>query len=191
MTSQPIALLGQKRSGKDTVADILVANHGYTKLAFADSLRELLLLIDPLVPNPAWTGGGPCYLKLSVVIRLYGWEGWKIRDEDSYRHILRSHGHESVSKLMPTYFTTLLEQRMVALIAAGKPVVVSDIRFPEELALMEVYGARTVRVVRTGLPIDTHVSETGLADAPVSITLRNDGSLEDLSAAVSRLVTGR
>lgn len=191
MTSQLIALLGQKRSGKDTVADILVANHGYTKLAFADSLRELLLLINPLVPNPAWTGGGPCYLKLAVVIRLYGWEGWKTRDEDSYRQILRSHGHESVSKLMPTYFSAILEKRMVALLAAGQPVVVSDIRFPEELALMEVYGAMTVRVTSSSLPIDTHVSETGLADVPVDVTLRNDGSLADLSDAVSRLVTGR
>lgn len=37
-----ILLNGLPRSGKDTCADYLVSKHGYTKLAFADAIKEIL-----------------------------------------------------------------------------------------------------------------------------------------------------
>ncbi|MCD0492287.1 hypothetical protein LQD23_08255 [Chromobacterium violaceum] len=40
---QLIGLAGPKKSGKDTVADHLVAHHGFVKVGFADKIREELL----------------------------------------------------------------------------------------------------------------------------------------------------
>jgi len=35
-----IGITGYKRHGKDTLGDYLVKYHGYTKIAFADALKE-------------------------------------------------------------------------------------------------------------------------------------------------------
>ena len=41
MTSQIIALSGPRACGKSTIANHLVNNHGYTRIAFADALRDI------------------------------------------------------------------------------------------------------------------------------------------------------
>jgi hypothetical protein len=41
MLERAILLSGPMFSGKDTIADHLVANHGYTKMALADTLKQL------------------------------------------------------------------------------------------------------------------------------------------------------
>ena len=41
MPSQIIALSGPRACGKSTIANHLVNNHGYTRVAFADALREI------------------------------------------------------------------------------------------------------------------------------------------------------
>ena len=46
-----IGLTGYARSGKDTVAKILVDNYGYKRIAFADKIRELLVEINPILEN--------------------------------------------------------------------------------------------------------------------------------------------
>ena len=44
-----IGLSGMKRSGKDSTAEILQRNYGFSRLAFADKLREALLALNPSV----------------------------------------------------------------------------------------------------------------------------------------------
>ena len=41
MSSQIIALSGPRACGKSTIAEHLVNNHGYTRIAFADALRDI------------------------------------------------------------------------------------------------------------------------------------------------------
>ncbi len=44
-----IGLTGAKRSGKDTVANYLVEHHGFVRLAFADTLKDVLTAMDPIL----------------------------------------------------------------------------------------------------------------------------------------------
>ena len=46
-----IALSGPRACGKSTIATHLVNNHGYTRIAFADVLREIAVIADPDLPN--------------------------------------------------------------------------------------------------------------------------------------------
>ena len=39
-----IGLTGYAQAGKDSVANSLVQNYGYTRVAFADKIKELLLV---------------------------------------------------------------------------------------------------------------------------------------------------
>src|SRR5690606_1583490 len=50
-----IALIGQMRSGKDTVAEYLVENHGFNRLAFGDKLKQFaheIFMDAPYEPKP-------------------------------------------------------------------------------------------------------------------------------------------
>ena len=44
-----IGLSGYAQSGKDTVAEILVEEYGYTRVAFADIIKQAVYLLDPIV----------------------------------------------------------------------------------------------------------------------------------------------
>ena len=52
-----IGITGAARSDKDTLAEYLAVNHGYRRVAFADSIREVVslltgLTIDELTDSP-------------------------------------------------------------------------------------------------------------------------------------------
>jgi len=77
---------------------------------------------------------------------------------------------------------------------ATGPVVVTDVRYRNEAAVLRSRGFRLVRVVRptpvSGDPADVagHASETELAMYRTDETLVNDSSLDDLARRVAVLV---
>ena len=46
-----VGLSGYARSGKDTIADYLVENHGFIKLSFATPMRQALYNLDPEITD--------------------------------------------------------------------------------------------------------------------------------------------
>ena len=44
-----LGLAGYATSGKDTVGRYLVEEHGFTRLAFADTLKRFALAVNPIV----------------------------------------------------------------------------------------------------------------------------------------------
>jgi len=51
-----VGLTGYKGAGKDTVADILVENYGFTKMAFAAPLKRMLRNLDPIIGHDLYAG---------------------------------------------------------------------------------------------------------------------------------------
>ena len=58
-----IGLTGYAQSGKDTVAKILVENYGFTRIAFADKIREFLYETNPMYDSIV---GEPLFVKAKV-----------------------------------------------------------------------------------------------------------------------------
>ena len=77
MPSVIVGLCGRKRSGKDTLAEELVERYGYTRVAFADPLREMLLALDPVVEQGDYTRT----LRVSDMVATRGWEDAKAHPE--------------------------------------------------------------------------------------------------------------
>ncbi len=177
MTYPIIALMGKKRAGKDTFAQFLVDDHGYTAVAFADTLREILLELDPFIPHPLYTAGAPTHLRLSSAINTWGWEGLKTNAEPLYRWLLRDLGG-AIGKRDSEFFTKVLVPKVKQL-RHDTPVVVTDVRFPAEFTAMEQLGAHFVRVHRPAYTDDLHDSETAIDGFPAQ-QIENDSSLEHL-----------
>lgn len=168
-----IGLGHQAQVGKDTVADILVKGHGFTRLAFADHLKTVALEIDPQV-------GGR---SLSELVHDLGWEGAK--NCDGVRPFLQRLG-----VALRTHIDEDVWVLPVLRAAAGLgDVVITDVRFPNEAEAIWAAGGRLVKVVRPGFgPANDHESELALADWSWDAVLVNDGTLDDLEVKVVELL---
>lgn len=192
-----IGLTGRKRSGKDSVAAVLVRDHGFVRFAFADAIRDVVAAINPRV----WfVGATPSsqeesFERLSDIVARVGWETAKAVPE--VRRLLQTTGM-AVRRHDPDFWTRILADRITRHLEgprSASPVVVSDVRLPDEAAMIrDRFGGAVVRVVRPGLPLDlsstaSHITETALDTYPVDRELLNDTTLGDLAERARALTS--
>lgn len=187
MTETPhplIGLVGRKRSGKDTFASGLV-ERGYTRVAFADPLREMVEEIDPIVGG---TRQGSQGVTLRMALEVFGgWEG--IKDSpvaNEARRLLQQSG-QAVRRYDPDFWLRQGLRKARDVVAASEPgkggAVITDVRYANEAAAIQGAGGILVRIVRPDLvSTDTHPSETELDGYPTDFTIRNTGTADDLVA---------
>ena len=82
-----IGLSGYSQSGKDTVAEILVKQYGYKRMAFADKIREALYTLNPVV-----NAIGNEFIYLQRLVDSSGWDEAKKNPE--VRRLLQTLGAE-------------------------------------------------------------------------------------------------
>jgi hypothetical protein len=179
-----VGLSGYARSGKDTAAEALVAD-GWERRAFADSLRRFLYALNPMVL--------PSGTRLRSFVNAYGWETAKTTCAE-VRELLQRCGTEAGREVIGRNVwvdatlgdLTYLEQR--------QPVVVTDVRFPNEADYIKHHGGIVVRVNRPGVGPNTkpdgtvHGSETALDGYPFDFVIDNDSTPEALHEKI-RCVT--
>lgn len=177
-----IALIGRARSGKDSVASRLISQHQYTRVAFADPLKEMALRIDPFVIDALG------HVRLSAIVHLYGWE----RAKDEYpevRRLLQRMG-QTVRDYDQDFWLRIALDKAANAAKWNLPVVVTDVRYPNEAEALTRAGFATVRVFRPGLPqpAEPHESETALDDYRARVTMPNDSTLEMLAWRADGLI---
>lgn len=161
MTPPLIGLTGRAGTGKDTVAGHLVELHGYHRVAFADAIKASAYAADPYVDAFGFAPGMECY-RLSAIVDAVGWDAAK-RQHPDVRRYLQRHG-VAVRDALPGCWVTIAGRAIDAHRDAGHPVVVTDVRFPDEVAAIKARGGFMFRVCRPGHgPLDgvngAHVSE--------------------------------
>ncbi|WP_405398447.1 hypothetical protein [Streptomyces microflavus] len=192
MTYRHIALMGRAGSGKDTVGRRLVRSWTFTRVAFADPLKEMALRIDPVVKyEPA--GYGPVPVRLADVVNRWGWEEAKRRSPEIRRTLQRM--GQAVRRQDPNYWVALAMDKVAVADVWNLPVVVTDVRHVNECEALKSRGFMLVRVNRPDAPRlgenGRHVSETDLDAYPADLTVTNTGSLTDLACAADGLVRYR
>jgi len=175
MRQTVIGLLGHKRSGKDSIYRCLADNglRGIHRLAFADELKVEVAKVCGVTLN---------FLEeFKEVFRpMLQWWGTDFR---------RRFFHDDywIRKVREHYW-----QRVTVAENIGEPVVVcvfTDVRFPNEAALVRELGGKLWRVVRDIPGSDPHSSETVMNNFAVDRVIENNGTLEDLRhKAMSALV---
>jgi len=166
-----IGLTGYARSGKDTVANILVEEYRFKSVAFADKIRELLIEVDPILENG---------MRLSSTLDEYGWDVAKAKPE--VRRLLQclGVGSRKVFGENNWIIETLKD------IDREANYVIADVRFKNEAEwVKDVYNGQLWRIKRTGVKaVNSHFSESELDDYPVDQILTNGGTIEDLRTLV-------
>src|SRR5690606_24788646 len=172
-----VGFMGYSRSGKDTATRVLVDTHGYRRVSFADPVREMALALDPIIGGRADTAG----VRLSTVVRVYGWETGKTRHPE-VRRVLQRLGTDAVRDIVgPDTWVRIALDKIRAAERDGVPVAVSDVRFPNEARMLRDAGFLLVWVERPGHgAVNGHVSESGLSPADADVVVRNDAGLATL-----------
>lgn len=184
MTPPLIGLTGRAGTGKDTVAGQLVELHGYRRVAFADAIRTSAYAADPYVELSPYGD----VRRLSYVVDAIGWDDAK-RQHPDVRRFLQRHG-VAVRDALPGCWVGIAGRAIDAHRDAGHPVVVTDVRFPDEVAAIKRRGGFMFRVCRTGAAAldgvnGAHVSErTDTLD--VDYGLWNDGPLGAVALLADR-----
>lgn len=168
-----IGLTGYAQSGKDTVASILVEKYGYSRIAFADKIRDFLYGINPMVACSP-TG------YLQDLVNLVGWDNAK--QEPQVRRLLQDLGISARELLDENIWIT----SALGNVNEGERVVVTDVRFENEAIMIKLMGGQLWRVKRVGFgPVNDHISESELDGYKVNQIFVNNGSIEDLALLVT------
>lgn len=170
-----IGLHGAAGSGKDMLADYLVRRYGFTKIAFADPLYDMAAA---LLPHLGVRGD---VLRLLREDRAFK-ESPLPLIQHSPRHLLQTLGTEwGRVQMHPELWLRIAQQRIA--LTAG-PVVLTDVRFANEAALVLRQGGAVWRLLRPSAGTSSaHTSETPLARDLIDHHLHNDGTPEQLFEA--------
>ncbi|GAA1064683.1 hypothetical protein [Streptomyces asiaticus] len=168
-----IGILGRARSGKDTAGRWLVENRGYNRVAFADPLREAAWKIDPYITLNDW----PTFAR-RLSDKVAGPNSWD-RAKDEYpevRRILQNLG-SAIRELDPDFWLRqALKTADEASERTGLPCVITDVRYPNEVAALKARGWHLVYIDRPGVPQLDHPSER-LTEDDADYVIRNTGNL--------------
>lgn len=178
-----IGLMGPKGSGKDTIADVLVSRHGFTKIAFADTLRRVASILYD-IPEQEFTNRHlkdkchpnlpPFLTRRDIVIQL----------------------SKVIKSLDPLVFTSNMSRKL----ENSTNWVIPDVRFPHEVDYLERLNANLLYVYRTSAESNLEEERRqGILDESESyypqymnrfIRVSNDGDLANTNPeAYARLIS--
>ena len=173
-----IGLTGYAQSGKDTVAKVLVEQHGFTRIAFADKIREFLYETNPMFDSIA---GEPRFVKERV--DRDGWE--EAKKSPHIRRLLQTSG-VAARKLFGDNFW--VHEAMKTMLTDPRPdmnYVITDVRFLNEADMIKANNGQIWRIRRLGVdPVNSHVSETQMDGYPVDQIFINNGTIDDLKVLI-------
>ena len=194
-----IGISGSANCGKDTVANYIVKNYSFVKIAFADKIKRILMDLYDLPYNNLW---GPSANRSIHDVR------YKLSDSDEYLtarlgcQVIGDCGRSlylntwvdytinDIKKLANSYFYDYEDYKGVFTkysTFGKKNVIISDCRYLNEMNRLRNEGALLIRIKKdtAGLKDKTakHSSEANqvqILDSYFDDIIYNNSTLEDL-----------
>lgn len=168
-----IGLSGYAQSGKDTVAGMLIGLHGYESRAFAEPMRTALYKLNPIVLEDG--------TRLQPIIDEFGWEHAKKHTDT--RRLLQVLGTDIGREMFGEDFWVL---QAIKGLHPTQDIVFTDVRFPNEAAMVKKGMGQVWRVRRPGyVPVNNHPSESSLDNWEFDQYIDNDSDLDSLKHKVT------
>lgn len=213
-----IGLSGPAGVGKDSVADYLVENHGFTKFSFSDALYaevaaafgidvKVLYARDTKEKDMEALQYFYCndHAFKNVMFEQARALGVKYPTDKwfSPRQVLQWWGTEYRRKQDPQYWIKRAELTLQAYLelAVEDPktpragLVNSSVRFPNEVEFIRKWNGEVWHLTRPGYEMQAaaaaHVAEQGLPVEPGDKVIHNRGTVEQLGTAASLLLVSR
>ncbi len=164
-----VGISGFATSGKDTIADYLVLKYDFKKISFADPIRESLIQLNPII--------NPNGLSLKDAIDEIGWTSAKSQ-YPMIRTLLQKFGTDVGRNI---FGDSCWIDLAVKSIGTSKKIVFSDVRFENEIDLVNSFNSYLIKVIRPNVgSINNHISDNGLSDNFFDFVVSNDSTISEL-----------
>lgn len=180
-----IGVCGKKYHGKDTVANYLVNTYGYTKIAFGDSLKDMLRSIFGFTDEQLYGNEKENidpYWKVTPrnLMQFVGTDLMRIGLKGKFPHI-----GENV-------WIMSLQHKIEKLINEGiTKIVISDVRFANEATFIKQHDGLIIKVIREYNDVpDNHISEKSFDLFPCDHVLKNN-TLAHLYSSIDSFMIGK
>lgn len=218
---QLVGVSGYKGSGKDAAVRGLVEN-GWHQLAFADRIKDFAYLLKgvwvQVTENvlPSHPEGG--FYSYQYVIDEIGMDEAKVKVLD-VRRLLQTLGTDAGRKVIgDSIWVAPVMEEAQKLRSRGVGVVITDVRYPNEVDAIRGVGGVIGRVFRGSKPsskkpsskkviessskvspelvlpapldVDTHISESSTKFLEYDFYVSNDGTIKELQEDFEKLVEG-
>jgi hypothetical protein len=184
-----IGITGRKKSGKDTIGHYLIDNHGFVRVAYADSLKKACKHIFGFTDEQLYDD------ELKEVVDEY----WN----HSPREILQKVGTElfrnELSRLCEHISNDIwirsVDRKIKKLRAMGYTrIVITDVRFQNELDYIEKMKGYSWKVSRPSLlanvdpTLPVHASEALIDDFICDTCYINEGTIDQLYDSTENVI---
>jgi adenylate kinase family enzyme len=189
-----IGICGLIGSGKNTVAEHLMEEHTFTPVSFAETLKDAAASIFDW--NRDMLEGATAEARAAREVKDEWWSE-RLGFDVTPRYMLQFMGTEVMrEKLHQDIWALSLERKLSKELAnTWMDFVISDVRFPNEVAMIRRLGGKIWHVRRGDLPTwfgtdpaDVHESEKAWNNERFDHVLYNDHTIEDLKRAVDKLL---
>jgi hypothetical protein len=172
-----IGLHGASRSGKDTVAGILLGNYGFKQIALATKIREILLDLDPWLEDSN--------IGLTDLYEMYGgnWDKIKAHSEDSVEWMIKL-GQSARDRLHEDVWidAALLNENW------EQNIVISDIRQLNEVDFVRNWEGQLWYIERPGTT--SRGMDGLLKDVEFDAHIVNDSTITHLEEVITGIMEG-
>lgn len=186
-----IGLCGLISSGKGTVADHLMQEHDYIGVSFAETLKDAAACIFGW--DRDMLEGSTSSARAERELKDEWWSD-RLGFEVSPRYMLQFMGTEVMrNNLHPEIWALATEKRILEM-SQDYPwanFVISDVRFPNEFAMIRRLGGQIWHIQRGELPDwfgknpdHIHASETAWNNERFDVTFHNDKDIAGLKLAI-------
>lgn len=186
-----VGIGGRLAAGKDTVADYLVGK-GWVKFGMSDPLHQSMLKLNPIVYTyiDHYEDGTPLAAEVTYRDATEN-EGYTSAKDTfgEYRRVLQVFGTEVGRDLFgENVWSDIMKRRAEAAAEGGHDVIVTGIRFPNEVTAIHELGGELWWVDRGTEAADGHASENSVTEDDFDVVLPNTGTIEDLHRVVEAYV---
>lgn len=166
-----IGICGKKFHGKDTVANYLVKNYGFTKISLGDPLKNAMKNIFCFDDEQLWGNS-------KEVVDKY----WSVTPREMMQFIgtdlLRNEMQKKYPQIGDKLWIMSIERYIDGMISKNiTKIIIPDLRFPNEEVLIRKYNGKIIRVIRDELIDvikDAHISENSSFDIKDDYVIHNN-----------------
>lgn len=181
-----VGIFGKAGSGKDTIANYMIENLGYTKIAFADVLKDIVSVLF------SWERHlleGDTKESREFRETKDMWWSNKLGKEITPRLMLQQIGTD----LFRNHFDKNIWLHVIERkIRKYDKVVISDIRFPNEHQLIKDLNGIIIKVERNiDNKVPYHSSENNFDNFSFNFYINNNNSINDLHSKIEHFLLNK